>query len=76
MRKKLVLETTKISDLDKQLQELAVLDFQKFCRITNIDKVQVFICLERKKGRSMQYIANKAKMAKSTVINRCKKCEE
>lgn len=60
--------------LDAKLRELAVLDFDRFCQIAGVDKVQAVICLERMKGRSLQAIAHKMQMPKSTIESRCKKC--
>ena len=60
--------------LDAKLRELAVLDFDRFCQIAGVDKVQAAICLERTKGRSLQAIAHKMQMPKSTIESRCKKC--
>lgn len=60
--------------IDAKLRELAVLDFDKFCQIAGVDKVQAAICMERQKGRSLQAIAHKMNMPKSTVDARCKKC--
>lgn len=77
MRKsKVTVEEITFPDLDKQLQNLAVLDFEKFCKLTAIDKVQVFICMEHQKGKSLQQIANRTKLSKTSVHNRCKKCDD
>lgn len=62
--------------IDAKLRELAILDFDKFCQIAGVDKVQATICLERQKGRSLQAIAQRMNMPKSTVESRCKKCPQ
>jgi hypothetical protein len=67
-------------ELDKQLQELASVNWEKFVKLTGIDRVQVVICAEREKGRSLQQIANKLKKAghpisRQAVGGRCKKCK-
>lgn len=63
-----------MTELEKHLQELAVTDWNKFIELTGIDTVQVSICLQRKKGKSMRQIAQKTGMPVGTVQRRCKKC--
>jgi len=66
-------------ELRKQLQELAVVDLEKFLQKCNIDQVQIFICAELEKSRSHQAIVNSlarhgVQIARSSVGERCKKC--
>ncbi len=64
----------KFSDIDKRLQELALLDFSYFCTLTGVDKNKAVICLERAKGKSFRQIAHKLHIAKSTIYDISKNC--
>ncbi|MFA6060044.1 MAG: hypothetical protein WC756_17710 [Taibaiella sp.] len=76
MRKKMTVTTITFPDLKEQLRELALLDMDKFLKLTGVDMVQIFVCKEKGKGKSFQQIANKVKLSKTAVRHRCKKCEE
>lgn len=62
------------SELDKRLQELALLDFSYFCTLTGVDKNKAVVCLERAKGKSFRQIAHKLHIAKSTIYDISKNC--
>ncbi len=67
--------------LKEQLRELALLDFDALLEILAVDDVQVFICAESAKDKSVQQITNRlkaygVKMGRSTVGERCQKCPE
>lgn len=66
---------SKMSPLDKKLQELALTEWELFCTLTGVDKTQAFVCLERQRGLSYQQIGNKLKISKQSVAERCKKCQ-
>ncbi|KAA5532654.1 hypothetical protein F0919_17895 [Taibaiella lutea] len=76
MRRKVTVTTITFPDLKEQLRELALLDMDKFLKLTGVDMVQVVVCSERAKKKSLQQIANKVKLSKSTVQSRCRKCGE
>jgi len=62
------------NDLDKRLQELALLDFAYFCSLTEINKEKAIVCFERAKHKSFRQIANKLHISKSMVFDIAKKC--
>lgn len=64
------------NDLDHRLQELALLDFEYFCVLTKVDKRNAFVCIEKAGGKSLQQIANKLHIPKSTIRDIVKKCAE
>lgn len=60
--------------IDKMLKELALTDWDEFLLVTGLDKVQITICVERKRKKSIRQIAQKTGLPKSTVSDKCKKC--
>lgn len=62
------------SKIDALLRELALTDWEEFMRVSGVDRLQVTICIERKKKKSIRQIANKTGLPKSTVEYKCKKC--
>lgn len=79
-RGKITVTEITFPELDKQLQELASVNWEKFCLLTGIDRVQVVVCAEQEKGKSLQQIANKLKTAgypisRQAVGDRCRKCK-
>lgn len=69
------LNDKKIERLDAELMQLALERFDLFCTIAGVDKVQAFVCLERKKGRSYGEIAQDLNTSRGSVFKKCKKCE-
>jgi hypothetical protein len=65
----------KLKRLDDTLLEMALTRFEDFCKLTNIDKVQAFVCLEKRKGKSLRQIGNSLGLSKTAIENRCKKCD-
>lgn len=63
-------------DLDKRLQELALINFEYFCVLTEVNKRKAFVCIEKAGGKSLQQIANKLHIPKSTIRDIVKKCAE
>jgi len=61
-------------EIEKELREMAVTDWNKFKMITGLDIVQYTICKQKKKGTSIRAIANRMKMPRTTINDRCKKC--
>lgn len=63
-----------LSSLDKELQELALLNFEKFCVISGVDKKQALICIYREKGLSLKQISIALGIPRTTVQDTCIKC--
>lgn len=61
-------------NLDRRLQELALLNFTYFCTLTEVNKEKAVVCFERSKGKSFRQIANKIHLSKSMVFKISKKC--
>ncbi len=74
MARKIIQHEITFPKLDEQLRQLALTDFEKFKRLTQIDMLQIFICEERAKGKTIRQIAQYAKVTRSVVETRCKKC--
>ena len=74
MAKKVTITEISFPKLDEQLRELARVDWEKFCLLTQIDKLQIWVCNERAKGRSIRQIARMQKLSRSVVETRSKKC--
>lgn len=54
--------------------ELAIDDFDKFCKYAGVNSTQLAVCIERSKGLSLQQVANKLNIPKSTVKDICDRC--
>lgn len=61
-------------EVKNELQQLALTDWNKFLSITGIDVSSLEICKRRKKGQTLQQIANAMQMPRSSVQSRCKTC--
>lgn len=61
-------------NLDRRLQELALLNFTYFCTLTEVNKEKAVVCFERAKGKSFRQIANKIHISKSMAFKIAKKC--
>ncbi len=61
-------------NLDRRLQELALLNFNYFCTLTEVNKEKAIVCFEVSKGKSFRQIANKLHISKSMVFKISKKC--
>ena len=61
--------------LDEKLKELAKKNFDLFCIITSVDKIQAFVCMENQEGKSYGQIAQVLGISREAVFQRCKKCE-
>lgn len=70
------LSGTDLNELDRKLQELALLDFEHFCKLAGIDKQQAYVCFEIAKGKSIRQVGIKLRVAKSTVHLIAKKCPQ
>ena len=54
--------------------ELALDDFDKFCKYAGVNSTQLMVCIERSKGLTLQQITNKLQIPKSTVKDICDRC--
>jgi hypothetical protein len=65
------------TELDQQLQEMAVTDWIKFVELIGLDSInKAKICLMKKQQRTLKYMAYRTKMPLSTVGLNCKRCPE
>lgn len=56
--------------------ELALKDFERFCRYSGVNHTQLKVCIERNKGLTMGQISMKFEIPKSTVKDICDRCFE
>jgi len=68
------LSKNKEQELDKKLVELAVTNFEEFCLIASVDKIQAYVCIEKSKGKSSGTIAITLGVSPQAVDKRYKKC--
>ena len=61
-------------DFERKLMEIAINDFEEFCRLGGANIERAFICIELGKGKSLQQIATKLGIHKSKVARRKTKC--
>lgn len=54
--------------------EMAINDFEQFCSFAGVNKTQLAVCIERQKKLSLQQIAMKLNIPKSTVKDICDRC--
>lgn len=54
--------------------QLAIEDFNKFCKMSGVNMDQLKVCIERERGLSLQQISNKLNIPKGTVKFICDKC--
>lgn len=54
--------------------QLAIQDFEKFCKISGVNMIQLKVCIERERGLSLQQISNKLNIPKTNVNTLCDKC--
>lgn len=47
--------------------QIAIQDFEKFCKMSGLNMNQMKCCIERERGLSLQQIVNKLGIKKSTV---------
>lgn len=62
-------------EVDTQLRELALTDWNKFKDVTGLNLTAFTICQQREKGKSYRQIAYRMKISASTVLRLCKKCK-
>lgn len=62
------------SNYKNKALELALDDFEKFCKYAGVNSVQLKVCIERNKGLTLGQISQKLKVPKSTVKDICDRC--
>jgi hypothetical protein len=63
------------TDLDKELQQLALVDWPTFVNLIGEENVVAAkVCLLKSRGKSLNQISNKLAITKSQSETRCKKC--
>jgi hypothetical protein len=73
-KRELKLSADALNALDKQIQELVLLDFDVFCKTLGIDKTKAFVCFEIKKKKSATQIGMKLNISKQRVYIIAKGC--
>jgi DNA-binding NarL/FixJ family response regulator len=63
-------------EFENKIHELALADFELFCKMAGINKRQLFICFSLQKGLSLGQIGLKLKIGKSTVFAIAQKCPD
>ena len=63
-----------LQQIDQKLQELALMDFELFCKTFNVDKTKAYVCFELKKKKSLKQIGIKLNMGKTAVFAIAKDC--
>lgn len=54
--------------------QMAIDDFDRFCKMSGVNMNQLKVCIERERGLSLQQIANKLNIPKGTVNDICERC--
>ncbi|WP_313215017.1 hypothetical protein [Soonwooa sp.] len=66
---------TEIESLYKhKALEMAIADFDSFCKYAGVNSQQLMVCIERDRGLSYGQISQKLRIPKSTVIGICDRC--
>ncbi|MFV0140996.1 hypothetical protein [Empedobacter falsenii] len=73
-KKKQKIDTPLDSEYRDLALEMAVQNFEEFCNYAGVNKKQLLICIERKKGKTFGQISQKLNIAKSTVQDTCNRC--
>lgn len=69
------LDEKALKELDAKIQEMALLDFEAFCKMFNIDKTRAFVCFEISKKKSLKQIGLKLGIGKTAVYAVAKDCK-
>jgi hypothetical protein len=73
-KRELRISPENLNQLDHQLQELALMDFELFCKTFGIDKTKAFVCFEIQKKKSLTQIGMKLNIGKTAVFAIAKNC--
>ena len=68
--------TANEQEVDRQLREIALTDWNKFKEITGLDLTKFLVCAKRKEGKSLNQISQITKIHRSSVNRICKTCPE
>jgi hypothetical protein len=63
-------------DYKHEALEIAIADFEKFCKYSGVNHTQLKVCIERSKGLTLGQISQKLKVPKTTIKNICDRCFE
>ena len=56
--------------------EMAIQDFEKFCKYAGVNSTQLKVCIEKTKGLTLGQISNKLDIPRTTVKRICDRCFE
>jgi DNA-binding NarL/FixJ family response regulator len=65
-----------LAEFENKIHELALADFELFCKMAGINKRQLYVCFSLAKGLSLGQIGLKLKVGKSTVYAIAQKCPD
>lgn len=54
--------------------EMAIQDFELFCKYAGVKSTQLKVCIERSKGLTLGQISKKLKVSRDTVKSICDRC--
>ena len=57
-----------------ELLELAISDFNKFCKFSGVNFIKLRVCIDIEKGKTLGQISNNLNIPKSTIRDTAKKC--
>ncbi len=60
----------------KDALQMAIEDFDKFCKYAGVNPTQLKVCIERSKGLSYGQISQKLNVPRATVNDICDRCTE
>lgn len=58
----------------KSALEMAIADFDKFCKYAGVNPIQLKVCIERNKNLSYGQISQKLNVPRATVKDICDRC--
>lgn len=63
-----------LTDIEKELQEMAVFKWDKFVELVGLDVTKFVICNKKKSGKSIRQIATSVGMGRDKVHRICRVC--
>lgn len=75
-KRELNLNADATAELESKIQELALLDFEAFCKMFSIDKTKAYVCFEIKKKKSLQQIGLKLGVGRNAVWAVAQTCDD
>jgi hypothetical protein len=77
MANKTINQKSSLNDQDiKDALQMAISDFDKFCKYAGVNPIQLKVCIERNKNLSYGQISQKLKVPRATVKDICDRCVE